>query len=95
MDTDPYPEHTKLKALNGKNEVVGNFLVWLTTQKGYQPCRYEVIDTRPNGERKYAWVPALDTIQSLITEHFVIDQKALAEEKTRMWEEENARTTRS
>lgn len=35
-----YPEHRKLESLGDRNQIVGDFLLWLS-EHGYSICRYE------------------------------------------------------
>jgi hypothetical protein len=71
-----YPEHEKLKALNGANQIVGDFIEWLG-ENGYVIAQYDHLDRLVwNGKRRDA----------LIAEHFEIDEEKLEEEKCAMLE---------
>lgn len=72
-----YPEHAKLKALEGANQIVGNFIEWLG-EAGYVISK----------EDRYGDLqPAYRRIDQLIAEHFEIDLDKLEEEKVAMLEE--------
>lgn len=68
------PEHDKIKALGGKNNVVGDFLEWLTEQ-GYVIAQYE---GEPGYERLW---PVHKSTEEHIADYFGIDRKALNREK--------------
>lgn len=75
-----YPEHDKLKALNGDNEKIGVFLEWLRS-KGYTICAMNEAED---------WVPAywiepeMKGIQGVIASYFGIDRDKLEDEKSQM-----------
>lgn len=64
------PEHQKLKDLNGANQIVGDFIEWLS-DNGMVIAQYE-------GSRLWPVTKSRDT---LIAEHFGIDPKRLDTEK--------------
>lgn len=74
-----YPEHDKVKALDGKNNVVGDFIEWLR-DNDYVIAQY-------GGEEGYErlW-PVHRSTEDLISEHFEIDRNALEREKRAMLE---------
>lgn len=75
-----YPEHEKLKALGGKSQVVGDFLVWLEEQ-GFVICE-------PTGNQvDNLWVPLGASLEWLLAEHFEIDPEKLETEKRQMLDE--------
>ena len=74
IDMTEYPEHEKLKALAGANQVVGNFIEWLG-ENGYVIARYDPHD------RLY---PAYERLDKLIADHFEINEQRLEEEKLAM-----------
>lgn len=67
-----YPEHEKLKDLNGANQVVGNFINWLG-ENGYEIAKWH-----PHRDEL---VPANRSIEKWIAEHFEIDAVKLENEK--------------
>lgn len=72
-----YPEHDKLKALNGHNQTVGQFLEWLSEQ-GIDLCRYD------DSVSKYHPYPITDSHTSLMAKFFEIDENKLEAEKLAM-----------
>ena len=72
-----YPEHDKLKALAGLNEVVGSFLEWLDAH-GLIICE------RTNYQVNDLYMPTRKSFEALIAEFFEIDMKALEAEKREM-----------
>ena len=79
-----YPEHEKLKALNGANETVGDFITWLR-ESGMEICDH---DEHWDGDLTYN--PVFKPIEKLIAEFFDIDQAALESEKRQMLDEMRA-----
>ena len=71
---DTYPEHEKLKALGGANQIVGDFIEWLGEQ-GYVIARYNQHDRL---------CPAYESRDKLLADHFEIDQNKLEEQKRSM-----------
>ncbi len=71
-----YPEHEKLKALGGKNQTVGDFIMWLG-ENGMV-----IAEEEGDGE---LW-PARKNINELIGAFFDIDQNKLEAEKQQMLE---------
>ncbi len=69
-----YPEHEKLKALNGANNIVGDFISWLSEQ-GIQLARWDKFDELH---------PINDSIESLLANFFGIDRNILEQEKQAM-----------
>lgn len=76
------PEHQKLKDLNGANQIVGDFIEWLS-ENGYVIAQYE-------GNRLWPVTKSRDT---LVAEHFGIDQKRLDAEKEQVLDEFRAAQT--
>lgn len=70
----PYPEHDKLSALNGANNIVGDFIEWLS-EEGFILAK---------SEDKYDLFPASETRDQLIAKYFGIDPKRLEAEKVAM-----------
>ncbi len=76
-----YPEHEKLKALNGANQTVGDFIEWLFG-------KYELAEWNTNQElSEDELVPAHRSRDGLLAEFFNIDQNRLEEEKRAMLDE--------
>jgi len=77
-----YPEHEKIAALNGENEVVGDFIEWLRSQ-GYSVCKF--VDGRriPNIVNK--------STEEWIAEYFELDREKFSEEKEAMFKEMRAK----
>lgn len=49
---EEYPEHAKLIALNGQNQIIGQFIEWLHDQ-GVTPCRWR--EAGNNGEPRHLY----------------------------------------
>lgn len=86
-----YPEHEKIKDLNGRNDVIGQFLEWLLYEKDY------IIADRVHNDWceslkdedalcncKMPLAPTAKSIEKIIGEHFNIDSKKLEKEKQAM-----------
>lgn len=69
-----YPEHDKLAKVKDKSQAIGEFLDYGLPQ-GYVLAKYDKYD------RLY---PIHDSIESLLAEHFGIDQDVLEDEKRQM-----------
>lgn len=72
------PEHDKIKALNGANQTVGDFIEWLGTQ------RMEIAVHDP---RYDCLVPCLKSRDALIASFFDINPVRLEAEKVAILEE--------
>lgn len=70
-----YPEHEKLRALRGKNDVVGDFLTWLE-QQGVVLCEHRDGHNYPH--------PVSRSIPKWLALYFEIDQDKLEDEKRDM-----------
>lgn len=75
-----YPEHEKLKALGGQNQLIGDFLEWLQINN-YTICAWN--DRRNRGE----YIPSRNNINAWIGEFFEIDENVLEKEKLQMLEQ--------
>ncbi|WP_323016428.1 hypothetical protein [Castellaniella sp.] len=71
-----YPEHDKLKALNGKNQIVGNFLGWL----------FESNRLIAQWGEDDQLLPDMRCIEEIIADYFGIDRNELEAEKYQMIE---------
>lgn len=80
------PEHDKIKALDGHNQTVGEFLDWLLDDKGYSLCTLI-----PEGDNRYDdpehWQPINQHTEKLLYEFFGIDSDKIEQEKQHMLEE--------
>lgn len=92
-----WPEHAKLEALNGENEVVGRFIEWLNEQnivlatEMEGSTRVEFKSTGPDGAVReesdrvdVAYWPVNKTTETWLSEYFGIDQRKLSLEKDDM-----------
>lgn len=70
-----YPEHDKIRALEGDNQVVGDFIEWLCTQ-GYRIC--EPIDDEARGT--YSFAPLSMSTEKTIAKYFDIDLEKIETE---------------
>lgn len=76
---DRYPEHEKLKALDGENQKIGNFIEWLNEQ-GYSICEWKEGRGYNGGE----YHPARSNTSDMLAQYFEIDVKRLEDEKQAM-----------
>ena len=89
-----YLEHEKLKALEGKNDVVAGFLEWLSANEFViaryhehtDPC-YDDEDDRVCGYNEDDLYPVRRNIESLMAEYFGISLTKLEDEKRAMLDE--------
>ena len=82
-----YPEHAKLAALEGKNQIVGDFLAWCGEQ-GWFLC---------TAERKHfdpVFEPIGASIPEVLAQFFTIDTKKLEAEKRAMLDELRAHASK-
>ncbi len=91
--TTKYPEHERLRAVALKSQTVGEFLDWLSHQKGISfTVQHEHTDAcsepgdRYNrcGYRDGDYAPSGATTRSLLAEFFEIDERKIEEEKRAM-----------
>lgn len=75
-----YPEHVKLKNLDGANETIGDFLEWLD-ENGMVVCQ-----RTDNNVHNLYW-PVAKSVEQLIAEFFGLDRKKLEDEKRAMLDE--------
>ncbi|HEY0149877.1 MAG TPA: hypothetical protein VGB70_12850 [Allosphingosinicella sp.] len=68
------PEHNRIKALYGANQIVGSFVEWLEEQG------YEICERLENGYST-RYVSAALTTEELLAKHFEIDLQKLEAEK--------------
>jgi hypothetical protein len=89
-----FPEHDKLKAVQEKSQIIGEFLDWLQNEqavvltKAHQHSKF----CREDGERvcgveKDALVPVISPIPRWLARYFDIDEEELESEKRRMLDE--------
>lgn len=74
-----FPEHDKLALISSESQSIGQFLDWLTNEKGCVIC-----ESTNNSD--YPYSPTWKPIQSLLAEYFGIDQNKIEEEKLEMLE---------
>lgn len=77
-----YPEHTKLQALGGKNQVIGQFIEWLE-EKGYIIAEWGT-DSPDDDRSEHRLYPLGRGPQSYIAEYFQIDPAKIEQEKRAM-----------
>lgn len=101
----PYPEHEKLKEIQDKSQVCGEFLEWLLGPQRYQLGQYHehtddcwlpnenLLDGRRRvcGMGAQTLYPAAANHRKLLAEFFEIDEEKLDEEKRAMLDELRAR----
>lgn len=68
-----FPEHEKLSAVQDKSQAIGEFLEWLTGERGYEIAEYTDSSDWP--------LPVRYNTQSLLAEFFGIDLVKLDDEK--------------
>lgn len=73
---DPYPEHTKLLALNGANQIAGDFVDWLRDEKGFEFTTFD----EESGDPRVDYTPT----RALLAEFFEIDEQKIEAEKQQM-----------
>jgi len=81
-----YPEHAKLQALGGANDIVGQFLEWLGDQTGYVICEWHdatEASIQHDGDRS-GYQPARRSIEDWLAAYYGIDREALSKEKDAM-----------
>ena len=66
------PEHDKLNALSGENQIVGNFIEWLGENQ------FTICEWSNSGHEFY---PSFETVPSLLAKYFGIDLEKLEKEK--------------
>lgn len=76
-----YPQHDKIKDLNGANQIVGDFIEWLSGH-GYFICQ-----RLGPGNEGQDYGPTFKSRDNLIAEHFEIDEREFSREKDRMLDE--------
>ena len=79
MSEQEYPEHDKLKALGGANQIVGDFIEWLGEQ-GLTICEFNPQRFCGDGE----FLPSRKNTVTLIGDFFEIDNNKLMAEKDAM-----------
>lgn len=73
-----YPEHDKLRAIKGDNDIIASFLEWLQDKK----TPLVLCDYTPHTELH----PTRFSIEQVLAIYFDIDLKKLSDEKDRMVE---------
>ena len=72
-----YPEHEKLKAISDKSQTIGEFLEWLSTEKG-------ILLGEWGGATGHTMYPTQRSKVALLAEYFEIYQDRLESEKRAM-----------
>jgi len=78
------PEHEKLAKVKDKSQAIGEFLTWLTHDRGCEICEY-LDDEDPE---HLVFMPVRDGIQELLADYFGIDLDLLEMEKQALLEEQ-------
>lgn len=74
-----YLEHGKLEKIKDESQVIGEFLEWLRSEKGWSICKpYKNTDL---------FEPTIFSTEKLLAEYFGIDLDRLDDEKRTMIEE--------
>jgi len=73
-----YPEHEKVRKVQDKSQIIGEFLYWLNSTKGLSICRLGL-----HGRRE-EFLPICYPTTDLLGEFFEIDMKKLEKEKLKM-----------
>ena len=76
----PCPECEKLSAIAPQSQIVGEFLEWLTQDKGY--C----IAEENLGDSSETLIPVYTTTEKLLAEHFGIDLNKVEKERRALLE---------
>jgi hypothetical protein len=76
MTVAGYPEHEKLQALGGKNNLIAEFLDWLD--------EHELTICQWSGGSRGSYNPTFKSKERLLGEFFEIDVDELSREKDRM-----------
>lgn len=79
--SNKYPEHEKLDKIKDLSQTCGEFLTWLTNEKGVMLATYS--DEEDDGNLYRYYTP----INKLLGEFFEIDTEKLEAEKLSMLEE--------
>jgi len=74
-----YPEHERLKALEGKNQTIGEFIEWLSDNR-YIICEWHNL----GDEDARGYYPVNRSPQSWIAQYFQIDPAKIEAEKRAM-----------
>ena len=83
------PECDKLKAVSGSSQDIGEFLDWLTGEKGLTVCNEHEHDEWCEGEdeiimcgtQSKEYTPAMLNIEKLLAEYFEIDLNKVEKER--------------
>jgi hypothetical protein len=71
-----YPEHDKLRAVQGESQIIGNFLEWINHEAGFAVCEFL--------ERPQTYVPVNLNTEQLLARYLEIDLRVIEIEKRRM-----------
>ena len=78
-EADLYPEHEKLKALDGQNQIIGQFIEWLNDNR-YVICEWQNL----GDEDGRGYYPMNRSNNSWIAQYFQIDPAKIEAEKRAM-----------
>jgi hypothetical protein len=85
-----WPEHEKLEALDGDNQIIGAFLEWME-QHGMVVGKWHDVDKLDEwedfGDQTEVLLPDHLTIQDRLAVYFMIDRERLDAEKMAMLDE--------
>lgn len=79
-----YPEHEKLRALEGRSQVVGEFVDQFLAEKGYRICEIAESGRGSFLTPEQQWFPIQQPFQDLLAEFFGLDRAKLDAEKDQM-----------
>lgn len=89
-----YPECEKLQAVHEESQKIGQFLDWLTGERGIYFCKFytleELLEYDPGidyREEDAGFIRDYTPIQSLLAEYFEIDMDKVEEERRQILEE--------
>lgn len=81
MKKPKYPEHEKLKLVQEHSNIIGQFLDWLSYERGYKICECcEGADAR-NDDSYY---PVNSTTEKILADYYGINLDKLENEKRQM-----------
>lgn len=89
-----YPEHEKLELIMHESQAIGEFLEWLTSEKGYVLAERHKHTADCRGDDKILGCGAtqnelltvVEPVRKLLAEYFGIDENRLEEEKRKLLE---------
>ncbi|MCC3766488.1 hypothetical protein [Streptomyces sp. UNOC14_S4] len=82
-----YPEHDKLRAVNGVSEDIYRFLSWMDDKTEFRLCREVVLDDPDMDDPTVFLEAGGEDLKKLLAQYFAIDLEELDAEKQQMIEE--------